>query len=214
MRVPDPVLVLPTNSRKSKDFIDCYYGRDVPTKFSEITFQVSRKLSNTFNFLCFSSGRRRYENDLTEFFKLFKDYSRIQASDIPFRFIFNFPDQPHPPISWLDILGIGRNTYYQYVKKGFYPDFRKFPSSSRCSCAFNFLIFLNKHYLSRDKRLDINEALIQTTSLVNDRMKVLNWDDSLSERMLIPFERLPVSPGSRCLNTPFSSIFKGEHYEK
>ena len=61
---------------------------------------------------------------------------------------------------------------------------------------------------------DINEALIQTTSLVNDRMKVLNWDDSLSERMLIPFERLPVSPGSRCLNTPFSSIFKGEHYEK
>ena len=83
MRVPDQVLVLPTNGRKSKDFIDCYYGRDVPTKFSEITFQVSRKLSRTFNFLCFSSGRRRYENDLTEFFKLFKDYSRIQASDIP-----------------------------------------------------------------------------------------------------------------------------------
>ncbi len=202
MRFPDQVLVLPTNGHRSKDFIDFYYGRDLPIKFSEITFRVSRKLSTSFNFLCFSSDRGEYENNLTGFFKLFKDYSRIQASDIPFRFVFNFPGQPHPQISWLDILGIGRNTYCQYVKKGFYPDFRKFPSGYRCSCAFNFLIFLNKHYLSRDKRLDINEALIQTTSLVNDRMKVLNWDDSLSELMLIPFERPPASHGSR-LNTPF-----------
>lgn len=191
MRLPDPVLVLPKNSRSPKDFLDYYCDRNLPTKFSEITFQVSHKLSRTFNFLCFSSDRRRYENDLTEFFKLFKDYSRIQASDIPFRFIFNFPGQPHLQIPWLDILGISRNTFYQYVKKGFYPDFRKFPSEYRCSCAFNFLIFLNKHYLSRDKRLDINEALIQTTSLVNDRMKVLKWDDSLPEMMLVPFENYP-----------------------
>lgn len=202
MRFPDQVLVLPKNVRSSKDYIDYYYDRNFPIKFSEITFQVSRKLSRSFNFLCFSSDRRKYENNLTGFFKLFKDYSRIQASDIPFRFIFNFPGQHHPQVSWLDVLGIDRNTYCQYVKKGLYPDFRKFPSDCRCSCAFNFLIFLNKHYLSRDKRLDINEALIKTTSLINDRMKVLEWDDSLSELMLIPFERLPAGPVSR-LNTPF-----------
>lgn len=196
MRFPDKVLVLPTKGRRSKDFIDFYYGSDLPTKFSEITFRVSLKFSRPFDFLCFSFDRREYENNLTGFFKLFKDYSRIQASDIPFRFIFNFPGQLHPQVSWLDILGIDRNTYCQYVKKGFYPDFRKFPSGCRCSCAFNFLIFLNKHYLSRDKRLDINEALVQTTSLVNDRMKVLNCDDSLSEQMLIPFERHPASHGA------------------